>query len=84
MLNNLSLRNREEEKVSHLLVYVFILQNFKWAFLYNLKFLRLSKLLSQRGKTNSWCGIYDVQSLVPDPKMQSLRPQSVEMGHNAK
>lgn len=81
MLNNLSLRNREEEKVSHLLVYVFILQNFKWAFLYNLKFLRLSKLLSQRGKTNS---IYDVQSLVPDLKMQSLRPQSVEMGHNAK
>lgn len=81
MLNNLSLRNREEEKVSHLLVYVFILQNFKWTFLYNLKFLRLSKLLSQRGKTNS---IYDVQSLVPDLKMQSLRPQSVEMGHNAK
>lgn len=81
MLNNLSLRNREEEKVCHLLVYVFILQNFKWAFLYNLKFLRLSKLLSQRGKTNS---IYDVQSLVPDLKMQSLRPQSVEMGHNAK
>lgn len=81
MLNNLSLRNREEEKVCHLLVYVFILQNFKWTFLYNLKFLRLSKLLSQRGKTNS---IYDVQSLVPDLKMQSLRPQSVEMGHNAK